>query len=159
MLRSTSTRAMIDQGLEKARDTSKDMRTQLYEDSDRETQFYFQKPLGDRGQTGLAGFYTKRGSSDERYLIKEDDPATCLLEGAAYFAESVIPESLRSSVNFAHAGTGKVTVKVKKEGEKVGEEVEEEKEKEIAVSIQREVSGYEQWPKVIAGKEGRNPKS
>ena len=42
--------------------------------------YKFEKPLSGRGQAGAAGFYSCEGNM---YLIKEDDPATCLAESLA----------------------------------------------------------------------------
>jgi len=62
------------------------------------------QPLSGRGQKGLANFYSDGGAE---YLIKEDDPATCLLEGSAQFVREagILPKALASAVNYASAGS------------------------------------------------------
>lgn len=69
----------------------------------------FVMPLGGRGQDGFAGFIGNGDDSSNQYLIKIDDPATCILEGTARFAQSLLLPANRSSVNFANAGILKVT--------------------------------------------------
>ncbi len=119
------------------------IKTQSYEDSKQSLLFKRRTMLGGRGQAGVAGFYVSEDPSDNNeYLIKVDDSATCLMEGFACFAESVIPDTLKSSVNFAHAGKANI----------------DSNDEEVAVSIQPKLTGYKPWDVVIAGSK-RNPKT
>lgn len=90
--------------------------------------------LSGRGQPGLAGFFGPKG---DQKLVKVDDPATCVMEGSAGFARSVIPKGYESSVNFAHAGTLSSTDLM---------------EPSQVISIQYGVAGYKQWGEMIYGK-------
>ncbi|HRE31132.1 MAG TPA: hypothetical protein PLD88_04075, partial [Candidatus Berkiella sp.] len=103
--------------------------------------------LQGRGQDGLANFY--KGPDGKERLIKEDDVATCLMEGTAYYIRDMgfLPGTLGSSVNFATVGT------LNKEGAS----------KPSVVSIQDKVVGSEgskarPWDELVYGIK-RNPKT
>jgi len=69
-------------------------------------EFRYKSALAGRGQKGLANFYT---DDVNQVLIKEDDPATCVLEGTAYFVKhcQLLPKTLEDCVNFASVGVVK----------------------------------------------------
>lgn len=60
--------------------------------------------LTGRGQPGLANFYL--GPDGFERLIKEDEVATCLMEGTAYYIRDtgLLPGALANSVNYATLG-------------------------------------------------------
>jgi len=106
-------------------------------DNDSDEILTLKKLLEGRGQPGFAGFFEYHLG---QLLIKVDDSATCVMEGSAGFAQSVIPKGYESSVNFAHAGT-----------------LNSINGKE-AISIQKKAEGYQPWDEVVYGHK-RNPKT
>jgi len=112
-------------------------------------QLPFVMPLGGRGQDGFAGFVGQRDDESRQYLIKIDDPATCLLEGSAKFAQDLMLPGHENAVNFASTGLMTVT--------------QPNKPDEIhTVSIQDRVAPQENhtikpWDVVVYGSK-RNPK-
>ena len=68
----------------------------------------FVKSLVGRGQPGFAGFF-KDTATQVEYLIKEDTPDTCVLEGSARFSSELLPADFANSVNYARAGTLEIT--------------------------------------------------
>ncbi|HET9843392.1 MAG TPA: hypothetical protein VFP93_01880 [Gammaproteobacteria bacterium] len=71
-----------------------------------QNRFEIKQKLGGRGQAGLANFYSPDGGKTQ-YLIKQDDAATCVLEGTAYFLRDtrILPPSLSGAVNYAKLGS------------------------------------------------------
>lgn len=69
-------------------------------------QFTLISKLEGRGQPGLAAFYSPTNDNTTQLLIKQDDPATCVMEGSADFVKksAVIPSQLADTVNYAYAG-------------------------------------------------------
>ena len=63
------------------------------------------KSLEGRGQAGLGAFYTSN-TEGKQVLLKNDDPATCVLEGSASFVvtSGAIPKQLANTANYAHVG-------------------------------------------------------
>lgn len=94
-----------------------------------------QKSLEGRGQSGLAGFYLNLDNK-RSYLIKEDDVATCLLEGSARFVKKHLPKNHQEVINFAEL------VYITKPNE----------EQQTVASKQPKVMNSEPWDKVIFGK-------
>ncbi|MCS5712213.1 ankyrin repeat domain-containing protein [Candidatus Berkiella aquae] len=116
-------------------------------DEDSGEQYNETLALQGRGQAGLANFYM--GPDGKERLIKEDDVATCLMEGTAYYIRDmgILPGNLGSSVNFATVGT------LIKEGS----------QSPSVVSIQDRVIGSEgskarPWDELVYGIK-RNPKT
>ncbi|MBS0287652.1 MAG: hypothetical protein JSR17_10170 [Proteobacteria bacterium] len=64
--------------------------------------FAFKSKLGGRGQAEKAGFF-EDATTHKQFLIKEDKPETCLLEGTAYFVKqaNLLPQILAGAVNYA----------------------------------------------------------
>jgi len=65
--------------------------------------FQITKRLEGRGQEGMANFYS---DGKKEHLIKEDDAATCVLEGTAYMVRDakLLPSALENAANFATVG-------------------------------------------------------
>lgn len=83
----------------------------VYQSSDltgAQTSLPFVMALSGRGQDGLAGFFGDKEDQSLQFLIKVDDPATCVLEATARFAKRLIIPGHEKSVNFAQAGLLKV---------------------------------------------------
>lgn len=107
----------------------------------------FVMKLGGRGQDGFAGFFGDAEDNSDQFLIKVDDPATCILEGTAKFAQDLMLPTNRSAVNFAHAGVLKTT----------------DPDKTHIISVQDRVSAddgksIKAWDEVVYGKK-RDPKT
>jgi hypothetical protein len=68
----------------------------------------FVKALSGRGQDGLAGFFGNPNDQRQQFLIKVDDPATCVLEATARFAKDLMLPTNQNAVNFATAGVLKI---------------------------------------------------
>lgn len=64
-----------------------------------DVQYTFVKPLGNRGQTAVAGFY--RDPDNHVFVIKEDPIEVSLLESSAGFLRKYLPEGHENAVNFA----------------------------------------------------------
>lgn len=112
----------------------------------------FSKSLVGRGQPGFAGFF-KDVATQVEYLIKEDTPDTCVLEGSARFSQELLPELYGGSVNYARAGSLEVV------GGK-GEAVDA-----VAISVQLRVlpsrppeTEIVPWDVIVYGRK-RNPKT
>lgn len=106
----------------------------------------FLQALGGRGQDGFAGFVGEPGNPQHQHLVKVDDPATCVLEGSARFAQDLLPHRNQKAVNFAEAGI-----------------LQKGNESDV-ISVQPRVAPSKldnevvPWDKVVYGRK-RNPKS
>lgn len=72
--------------------------------------YRYNRPLKGRGQSGLAGFYNIEGQPENYYLIKQDNPATCLAESLAILYTPPGMDNSSSLIQ-ANAGTLKVNNK------------------------------------------------
>jgi hypothetical protein len=99
----------------------------------------FVQSLTGRGQDGLAGFFGNKEDDSQQFLVKIDDPATCILEGTARFAKDLMLPTNPHAVNFATAGLLRVDNKA------------------AVISVQDKVDA-KPWDKIVYGKK-RNPKT
>lgn len=110
----------------------------------------FVQQLGGRGQDGFAGFFGPRQDESRQYLIKVDDPATCILEATAQFSERLLSSGHDKAVNFAYAGILQAR------------DVEKDTTKTEVISIQPRVSSLQNtikpWDSVVYGHK-RKPKT
>jgi len=99
--------------------------------------------LGNRGQSGFAGFYEPVESPGEQVLIKADPPGTCVLEGSTGFIREWLPREKRHVANFAKAQTAVLP---------------RDNNRQLIVTVQDKVPNSSKWDVLVYGRE-RNPKS
>ncbi len=99
--------------------------------------YFFDRPLKGGGHERIAGFY--KDEKGQAFLIKQDDPGTCVLEGSADFVRSQLPPGKDKVINFA--STACVT---KADGT------------QVVASIQPLVKNSKPWDEIIFG-EKRTP--
>ncbi len=118
-----------------------------------EIRYQITKKLEGRGQAGLANFYS---DGAHEVLIKQDDPATCVLEGTASFVNQcqLLPKTLEDCVNFASVGVisqGKDQTMVVSVQDRVAPSVKGGRVRpwdELVYGVKRNpntISSYESW--------------
>lgn len=101
--------------------------------------FTFERPLGNRGQAGRAGFYTNE--SGDTVVIKEDPLSTCVMECSLGFIKAFLPEGHKECINLSEC-------KIFENNEK----------KTILASIQPAIQNVKPWA-IVLFRSQRNPKS
>ncbi len=111
--------------------------------------YEFAKSLSGRGQSGAAGFYM---SGEKQWLIKEDDPATCLAEGLAIIPnlfEPFTPPIIQAETKQKKISEQKtVTVSIQPA-------FTVEKEEEM-MGLDVAILGRKRDPKTLISEEGKN---
>ncbi|MDX1901314.1 MAG: hypothetical protein SFW66_04800 [Gammaproteobacteria bacterium] len=87
-----------------------------------------------RGQAGKARFHVNT-YDQKSYLIKEDQPETCVLEGSAKFVLYAIPEALQSCIHLATTKT-----------------LHDEDGTEKTVTLQKKLDNAQPWDILILGR-------
>lgn len=116
-----------------------------------EKTYTFVKSLSGRGQSGAAGFYN---IGEKQWLIKEDDPATCLAEGLAIIPklfEPFTPPIIQAETNQKKISEQKtVTVSIQP-----AFTVEKEQEEQM-MGLDVAILGRKRDPKTLISEEGKN---
>lgn len=108
--------------------------------------YTFQSALSGRGQSGMAGFYNSEGKT---YLIKEDNPGTCLAESLAI---NYHPHPNNNPVPIIQANVALV----EKNGQKISVSIQEKcvaKENETLMPLDQLIFGRKRNPKTVFSEE------
>lgn len=112
--------------------------------------YVYEGPLTGRGQAGMAGFYT---CDNKRYLIKEDDPGTCLAESLVVNYKPTGKENNQSPIIQAEIQT------IERNGELISISIQEAfvvQKNEEPVAFDIVLLGHKREPNTWSSEESRN---